>query len=63
MGCRRTVNSLLLTRPFSLLFMMSLSCFELYSDLAKISEWAFKCKMSFNSDPTKSAQEVISVES
>ena len=32
---------------------------ELNSDLAKISEWAFKWKMSFNPDPSKPAQEVI----
>ena len=32
---------------------------ELNSDLAKISEWAFKWKMSFSPDPSKPAQELI----
>ena len=35
------------------------SASNLNSDLQKISEWAFKWKMSFNPDPTKQAQEVI----
>ena len=29
------------------------------SDLSKIKEWALQWKMSFNSDPTKQAQEII----
>ena len=33
---------------------------SLNNDLQKISEWAYKWKMSFNPDPTKQAQEVIS---
>ena len=31
----------------------------LNNDLRKISDWSEKCKMVFNSDPTKQAQEVI----
>ena len=31
----------------------------LNNDLRKISDWPKKCKMVFNSDPTKQAQEVI----
>ena len=34
------------------------SNFQLNSDLAKISKWAFQWKMSFNSDPNKQAIEV-----
>ena len=29
-------------------------------DLEKISEWAFRWRIKFNSDPTKQAQETIS---
>ena len=32
---------------------------ELYSDLARIKQWIFQCKMSFNTDPNKQTQEVI----
>ena len=32
---------------------------QLSEDLDKIKEWAFQCKMSFNPDPSKQAQEVI----
>ena len=32
---------------------------ELNDDLKKINKWAFQCKMSFNPDPCKQAQEVI----
>ena len=35
------------------------SASNLNSDIQKISEWAFKWKMSFNPDPIKQAQEVI----
>ena len=44
---------------FSIVHDLTISSSELYSDLAKISEWAFKWKMSFNPDPSKPAQEVI----
>ena len=65
MACRQIVNSLQMTRPFSLLLMMSLiiSSSELNSNLAKMSEWAFKWKMSFNPDPAKLAQEALFVNS
>ena len=32
---------------------------SLFNDLCKISNWAFQCKMSFNPDSSKQAQEVI----
>ena len=35
-----------------------LSCRELNRDLARISDWAFQWKMSFNPDPSKQAVEV-----
>ena len=38
---------------------VTVSSSELNSDLAKIREWAFKLKMSFNADPSKPAHEVI----
>ena len=59
MVCRRIVKSLQLTRPFSVVHDVTISSSELNNDLAKISEWDFKWKMSFNPDPTKPAQEVI----
>ena len=58
MGYRLIVNSLQMTCPFTLSFMMS-SFFAPNSDLAKISEWALQCKMSFNSNTTNPAHEVI----
>ena len=47
------------TSLFSVVYDVTISSSELNSDLAKISEWAFKWKMSFNPDPSKPAQEVI----
>ena len=47
------------TSFFSVVHDVTISSSELNSDLAKISEWAFKWKMSFNPDPSKPAQEVI----
>ena len=47
------------TSIFSVVHDVTISSFELNSDSAKITEWAFKWKMSFNLDPTKPAQEVI----
>ena len=32
---------------------------DLNNDLKKIDEWVLQCKMSFNPDPTKQAQELI----
>ena len=43
---------------FSFVHDVSISSSELNSDLANISEWAFKWKMSFDPDPSKPAQEV-----
>ena len=47
------------TSLFSVVHDVAISSFELNGNLAKISEWDFKWKLSFNPDPTKSAQEVI----
>ena len=41
---------------FSVVHDVTISCSELNGDLAKISEWAFKWKMTFNPDPSKPAQ-------
>ena len=47
------------TSLFSVVHDVTISSSELNSDLAKISEWAFKWKMSFNPDPSKPGQVVI----
>ena len=47
------------TSLFSVVHDASISSSKLNRDLEKISEWAFKWKMSFNPGPTKPAQEVI----
>ena len=47
------------TSTVSIIHDINYSASNLNSDLQKISEWAFKWKMSFNPDPTKQAQEVI----
>ena len=47
------------TSLFSVVQDVTISSSELNSDLAKISEWAFKWKVRFNPDPSKPAQEVI----
>ena len=44
---------------FSVIHDVTINSSELNSDLAKISEWVFKWKMSFNPDSSKPAQEVI----
>ena len=44
---------------FSVVHVVTISSSELNSNLAKISEWAFEWKMSFNPDQSKPAQEVI----
>ena len=49
----------MLPPQFSVVENMTKSANELYSDLAKISTWAFQWKMKFNSDLTKQAQEAI----
>ena len=41
---------------FSLIHDRNTSALELYKDLAEINRWAFQWKMSFNSDPKKSAK-------
>ena len=47
------------TSFFSVVHDVTISSSELNSDLAKIIEWAFKWKMSFNPDSSKPAQKVI----
>ena len=60
MACHRIANSLQMIYPFFLLFIdVTVSSSEPTSNLAKISEWAFKWKMTFNPDTSKPTQEVI----
>ena len=47
------------TSIFSTVYAPNTTADSLNKDLQKISEWAYKWKMSFNPDPTKQAQEVI----
>lgn len=47
------------TSLFSVVYNKERSENELNNDLMKISDWAFKWKMSFNPDPSKQAQEAI----
>ena len=47
------------TSLFSVVNESNISANELNEDLQKISEWAYKWKMSFNPDLNKQAQEVI----
>ena len=47
------------TTLFCVVYGVTMSSSEVNSDLAKISEWTFKWKMSFNLDPTKPAHELI----
>ena len=47
------------TSLFSVVHDNTISSSELNGNLAKISEWAFKWKISFNPGPYKPAQEVI----
>ena len=47
------------TSPFSTVYNPLLSAEIMNKDLIKISKWAYQWKMSFNSDITKQAQEVI----
>ena len=50
-----------LLSSFSIVQNVNTSASHLNSDLSKISNWAFQWKMSFNPDPSKQAQEVISL--
>ena len=47
------------TSLFSVVHNANTTAKELNNDLVKISNWAYQWKMSFNSDPSKQAQEVI----
>ena len=46
------------TSIFSTVYAPNTTADSLNKDLQKISEWAYKWKMSFNPDPTKQAQEI-----
>ena len=50
------------TSLFSIVHKVGLSSKQLDQDLSKVSDCAFKWKMSFNPDPSKQAQEVIFLE-
>ena len=47
------------TSYFSVVQNVNTSASHLNSDLSNISNWAFQWKTSFNSDPSKQAQDVI----
>ena len=47
------------TSLFSVIRNITDSVNLLYSDLSEINEWTLQWKMSFNSDPSKQAQEII----
>ena len=47
------------TSPFSVVQNNNNSASQLNNDLNKVSDWAYTWKMSFNTDPSKQAQEVI----
>ena len=47
------------TSLFSIVYDSNISAYELNNDIQKISEWAYKWKMLFNTDLNKQAQEVI----
>ena len=51
----------MLTTLFSAIHDSSTTRNELNDDLVKINNWAYQWKMSFNPDPNKQAQEVISI--
>ena len=51
------------TSLFSVIYNITESANVLNSDLSKTDEWALQWKMSFYSDPTKQAQEIIHIQS
>ena len=51
------------TSLFSVIYNITESANVLNSDLSKTDEWALQWKMSFYSDPTKQAQEIIYIQS
>ena len=51
------------TSLFSVIYNITESASVLNSDLSKTDEWALQWKMSFYSDPTKQAQEIIHIQS
>ena len=46
-------------KSFAVINDPTVSCHNLNSDLLKINNWAYQCKMNFNPDPYKQAAEVI----
>ena len=51
------------TSLFSVIYNITESANVLNSDLSKTDEWALQWKISFYSDPTKQAQEIIHIQS
>ena len=51
------------TSLFSVIYNITESANVLNSDLSKTDEWALQWKMSFYSDPTKQAPEIIHIQS
>ena len=51
------------TSLFSVIYNITESANVLNSDLSKTDGWALQWKMSFYSDPTKQAQEIIHIQS
>ena len=47
------------TSLFSVVHYVTQYTNELNDDLEEISNWAYKCKMSFNPDKSEQAQEII----
>ena len=47
------------TSLFSIVNYVNISALALNGDLLKIQDWVYHCKISFNSDRTKQAQEII----
>ena len=62
LGCYLMLNYLLTILLYFQLYDTFLfsSAIELNSDLKKINDWAFQWKMTFNSDRSKQAQEIMS---
>ena len=50
------------TSLFSIVQNKNNSASQLNNDLDRVSDWAYRWKMSFNPDPSKQAQEVIFIE-
>ena len=51
------------TSLFSKVFNINESANDLNIDVEKISQWAYQCKMEFNPDPNKQANQIFSPKS